>query len=273
MVEEAVKTRVESEALKAAVYTPDSFSVDEIFPEGEKEVVETTKTTEKEDDVEVEVEVEGKPKIEDTELADLKRQLGEAKSEILQLSTTIHGLKKGTGEETKSDEKPKLSRHQIIGILKEHGQDPEVLLNVIDYLAEEKALSTRDEALKSVSQDQWSSNLRGVSNRILSEDKYLQTNVELKSNLSEMSKNLGFADHPAGLLATYAIYRLSEFNKESSDDVESKRVETAKRVRGMEKPRTPDAQTKQVGLSTEQLQVAKKLGVDPKLYAKFVRRS
>ncbi len=255
----------------------DDFILDEL---GDLDADLEEKVDSKDSEDELEVEIEEKPKVETSETAELKRLLGETQKDLLKVSQTLHDLTSKEKETPKGKEE-KLTRSQVVNILKEHKDDPEVLFNVIDYLAEEKALSTRDKTLEDVNRKTWEGNLSGISGRILSEDKLLSTKPEHKGIIAEYAKNLGLENHPAGLLAAHAIYVLSELNKDPStlfsvygkptSEANSDRVDAIKRIKTLDKTKTPSVKVGgSVGLTSEEAEVAKKFGVNPKLYSRFL---
>lgn len=254
--------------VKEDLYSPQIFDVDDI----DVGVVGEIKEPKPDDDLEVEIEGK-KPKVETEEIetTKLKGEIQALKDEILKIS-----VRKETKLETKPDEKPeKLTRSQIVGILKEHKDDPEVLLNVIEHMSEQKAEATRDATLKDVNYRQWHSNLSGIANRIMSEDEdgYLAANPKVKGGLDEYAENLGLKDHPIGKLAAYAIMRLSEATKAKSKvDDKSTKDDATKDKGKMDKTRTFDKLDKTLGLNPEHIAAAKKFGVKLETYAKFVRK-
>ena len=255
----------------------DSFILDEVLgvdDDLDEEIIV------KPDEDEPEIEIEEKTKVEVSETAELKRLLAETQKDLLKVSQSLHDLTTKEKETPKGKEE-KLTRSQVVNILKEHKDDPEVLFNVIDYLAEEKAVSTRDKTLEDVNRKTWEGNLSGLSGRILAEDKFLSTKPEHRGIVAEYARNLGLDNHPAGHLAAHAIYVLSELNKDPStlfsvygkptSEANSERVDAIKRTKTLDKTKTPSAKTGgSVGLSSEEAEIAKKFGVNPKLYARFL---
>jgi hypothetical protein len=258
-------------ARKEEIYEPQSFSVDDIDVETEDK--ETPDLEIK--DEEPEIEVEGEDKEVQTEVKEtetLRREIGELKDQIIKLSSRREEPKK----EPTEGKQEKLSRGQIAKILTEHKDDPEVLLNVIEYLSEQKALEIKDSTVKDMNQQQWSSQLSGVANRVLSDDEdgYLAANPKVVEGLEDMAGNLGLSNHPIGKLAAYAIYRLTNVAKAKSKEGDKPKVDkevSSKRV--FDKTRASDKVSKGYGLTQAQLDAARKFGVKPETYAKFVRRS
>lgn len=256
--EEVIETEISEPGLQ-------SFSVDEIDLEPEAEA--------KPEETEIEVEgKETKVEPEKNEVAELKATIQELQKDLLKLSLN----KKETLPAPTEQKQEKLTKAQLVQIMKEHKDNPEVLANVIEYMAEQKANETRDATMKDVNQKQWHSNLSGMANRIISEDEdgYLAANPKVSSQLDEYAQNLGMGDHPVGKLAAYAILRLSESVKAKSSKVEETKPDaTPTTTKGkMEKTRLAAIRDKNQGLSTEQLAMAKRFGVKPETYAKFVGR-
>lgn len=263
-------------ARKEEMYQPQSFSVDEIEVEGESEETRAVDATPDitEDEFEVEVEVEDKEVETDVKEVDsLRREVAGLKDEIIKLSAR----REEKPMAKPSDEKPeKLTRGQIAKILTEHKDDPEVLLNVIEYLSEQKALEIKDSTVKDMNQQRWSSELSGVANRVLADDEdgFLAANPKVNESLAEMADNLGLGSHPIGKLAAYSIYRLTNAAKaKSKEGAKPSEGEKSVNKRVFDKTRTSDKGGKSHGLTQIQLDTAKKFGVKPETYAKFVRRS
>lgn len=259
----AVVTEVETEETTPV---PQSFSVDDIILEDK----ESTENVEKE----VEVEVEGKTEVstDKSEVAELKKQLQELQGDLLKVS-----INKREPEKVTESKKEKLTKGQLAQIMKEHKDDPEVLLNVVEYLAEQKAEEIKDATMKDVNQRTWYSNLSGMANRILQEDEdgYLAANPKVKQGIEEYASNLGLGEHPVGRLAAYAIFRLSESVKgkgEAKVDEKSKVAEMKvdPNKGRLDKTRLSTNAGKSTGLSQDQLNMAKRFGVKPETYAKFV---
>jgi hypothetical protein len=132
--------------------------------------------------------------------------------------------------------------------------------------------------MKDVNQRQWHTNLSGMANRVIQEDEdgYLAANPKVKAGLDEYAANLGLGDHPTGRLAAYAIFRLSEHVKAkgTSKVDEKSKVEEKEKVdlnKGkMDKTRLSTHLSKSTGLNQDQLDTAKRFGVKPETYAKFV---
>ena len=278
MAEKATDVEIIADSKDAPV--GDSFILDEVLgvdDDLDEEIIA------KPDEDEPEIEIEEKTKVEVSETAELKRLLADTQKDLLKVSQTLHDLTTKEKETPKGKEE-KLTRSQVIGVLKQHKDSPEfedILYNVMDYISEEKAVSTRDKTLEDVNRKTWEGNLSGLSGRILAEDKFLSTKPDHKGIVAEYARNLGLDNHPAGQLAAHAIYILSELNKDPStlfsvygkptSEANSERVDAIKRTKTLDKTKTPSAKTGGgVGLSSEEAEIAKKFGVNPKLYARFL---
>ena len=253
-------------AVKDEMYTPMTFSVDEL---DDAPVVEKA-----EDDDEGEVEIEGKEgKVEkevNSETTLLKREVAELRDELLKRTAKKEPAVKA---DDKKDEI--LTDGQLIKLLEEHKDQPHVMLNIMKYVAENQAKETRDSTIKDVNQRQWHSNLSGIANKIMADDEdgYLAANPKVVGSLEEYATNLGLDTHPVGKLAAYAIIRLSEISKAKVEKVDKTApTKTKETTKSMDKTRPFDKLEKTLGLTAEHLAAAKKFGVKPETYAKFVRR-
>lgn len=255
---------------EAETYSVDDFGGEETGQSEEvssEDQVEVEGETAESDEVEIEVEGKGtKIESEDSKVSSLEAQIRELTNEVLKLSAT---KKEPVPDVVKPKTEERLTRGQLVQIMKEHADDPEVMLNVIDYLADQKTKEVRDETVKDLNYKQWHSNLAGTANRILAEDQdgYLKSNPQIKQQLKEAATNLGLSDHPVGELAAYAIMRLGEQvkgNKAPEKEVPNKgKMDKTKAKPPIEK----------TGLNADQLAMAKKFGVKPETYAQFVRKS
>ena len=253
--------------VKDEMYTPMTFSVDDIT--GDEDVVEKAEPEIEEEEVEIEGKESKVEKEKEPETVLLKRELAELRDELLKRTA-----KKEVPVKTEEKEET-LSDSQLIKIIDENKDQPHVLLNVMKYVAENQAKTTRDATIKDVNQRQWHSNLSGIANKILADDEdgYLAANPKVVGSLEEYATNLGLDTHPVGKLAAYAIIRLSETSKAKAEKVEKTvPAKTKETTKSMDKTRTFDKLEKNLGLTAEHLAAAKKFGVKPETYAKFVRR-
>ncbi len=247
------------------IYTPMTFSVDD--------VLETEPVVESPEESEEEVEIEGKDtkivKEPESETVLLRREIRELKDELLKSVSKKESP-------TKTDDKEDIiTDGQLIKLLEDHKDQPHVMLNIMKHVAEQQAKTTRDATLKDVNHRQWHSNLSGIAKKIMADDEdgYLAANPKVVSSLEEYMTNLGLSDHPVGKLAAYAIIRLSEVVKAKAEKVDKTTTVKAKETtKSMDKTRPFDKLEKTLGLSPEHLAAAKKFGVKPETYAKFVRR-
>jgi hypothetical protein len=240
------------------------FSVDDVDLDAPNESKDEPKD-------ELEIEIEGKDQVskESTELKEAQARIQELQGELLKLSLN---KKKEPIIEPKKDkgEAEQLTDAQLIAILKEHKDDPAVLFNVAKHIAEQTAKTTRDAALADMTKQNRFAQLHGMGERVLSEDEdgYLAANPKVKAGLEEYTKNLDLDSHPLGALAAYAIYRL--VNRSGEVAKETKTEPKADPNKGkMDKTRTATQGTKS-SLTPDQLAMAKRFGVKPETYAKFV---
>src|SRR5574343_25738 len=251
------------------------FEEDNIPTESEEtpsvEVTESETPPEPKEE-EVEIEVEGKtPTVdkEQTEVARLRNQIQELQTQLLNLAAQPKEVPVAPKEKPKEEE---LTRSQLAKIIQENADNPEVILNVMDYIAEQKTKKVKNEAFEELSQSNWEREIAGNANQILAEDKdgYIKSNPNVKDKIDQVKRNLKWDNHPAGDLAAYALIRFSEGL--TNEVKEAVKEETPKPNMGKmdrTKVTSPPAQGKKK-LTSEQLAMAKKLGVKPETYARFV---
>lgn len=226
-----------------------------------------------------EVEVEGKQttvSTEKDEVSRLKDEVRELRSALLQ---TVQQVKQAPAVTTAPKEE-KVTKAQLIQILNEN-KDPEtgnirpdILMNVLDYLVDERTTEVKQKAFEELNQSSWEREIAGVSNRVLNEDKYLAQNPDLNAKIDEIANNLKLGGHPAGRLAAYALIRLSAGDESNAAPVTSAVPKNRTANSGkMDKTHVGNisAKSKSTKLTQEQLQMAKRFGVKPETYARFVK--
>jgi hypothetical protein len=170
-------------------------------------------------------------------------------------------------------EEERLTKAQLKQILVENADNPDVLLNVVDYIAEQKTKEVKKQAFEELNNSSWERELAGTANQVLAEDKdgYLAKNPQVKDKIGQVMKNLRLEKHPAGALAAYALIRFGEGLGGSAAPAE-KAVEKAANKGKMDKTRTPaKVAAGNKKLTPEHLEMAKKLGIkDPNLMARFI---
>jgi hypothetical protein len=255
---------------EAMIIDADSFDMTEPA-ESETVEIETEDKVEKEPskEEEISIEVEGKgPSVEteDSKVAKLEAMVRELQGEILKVSQQP----KVAAIETPKEEK--LTRQQLMQILEQAPEDrkTEVMLNIVEYMAEEKTKAVKKEAFEELNQSQWHREVAGTANRVLIEDKdgYIAAHPGIQTQIDEVTRNLRLGDNPAGRLAAYAMIRFGEgLGKETPvEPAKGKELPKGK----MDKTRPPLTNTKTSGLTAEHYEMAKKLGVKPETMARFV---
>lgn len=243
-----------------------------------------------EDDLEVVVEGEVPPTGSDkerppdeltklqTSLTDLQRKLQDAEQRELALAQELHTTKKGAAPATKSvddtgDEK--ITRAQLVSIIKEHGSDPEIMANVIQHIAAQEARTIRDKTVEDIDQRNWATNLTSIEGRAIAEDPILSKRPDIIAKLPSMAEALRLDKHPMGRYISYLLYKAGSDAGESDPGktaaAEATRVADLEKNKGLDKTKTPAK--KQVTLSKDQADMADRLGVSRNLYARFVPKS
>lgn len=253
------------------------FQPDEMDISPEEAGEETTTETVEEEE---EVVVEGEEEDEEGEAAagpDLAAKVQKLETDLYTAGREIEALRAEKTVPKEKDAPPKeeaaevLSHEQLVGLIKEHGDNPDVMARVMTHIAEsasEKAASKKaDETVKDVNYRQWYSEHKKVNDGVVGT--YYQSSPQLKGEVGQAVKNFGLENHPLGELFVIATMEMA--NKEKvKEDAESTRTEKLKTQKGLEKTRPGGEKKGAPKLTKEQLQVARDLEVDPKTYAKFL---
>ena len=209
-----------------------------------------------------------------TDAAELQRKLSEAEQRELRLAQDLQAARRTTAPvvepaTTKVDEE-KLSRAQLIAIIKEHGSDPEIMANVISHMAKQEALSIRDKTVEDIDQRTWRQNLSSIEGRAIAEDPILSKRPDIVDKLPAMAAALKLDKHPFGRYLSFLAYRAgNEVTTDATiDAAEATRVADLEKKKGIDKTKT--SSKKSVTMSKEQSDMAKRFGVSPQLYAKFI---
>lgn len=265
--------------LESLQVSPDEVSLDET-QEAETEVKEEAKESDSEFVLEVESESkpEDKKEEKDSELAKenakLRTQLLEIGQEVRQLKGSVEerSRREGKAPEEASD---KISHEQLVGLIKEHGDNPEVMARIITHIATEEAKSIatgiRDETVKNVEYQNWFRELKAHSTGVM--QPIYESAPESRGAVVETAKRLGIDGHPMGELLAYSLIeyarRQGSVAKEAADADRATKLDKEK---GLDKTRTAgDKGSKgKIALSKEQREIADKLGVSHATYAKFI---
>ncbi len=214
-----------------------------------------------------------------TQVTDFRKKLEEAEKRELELAQQLQNIRRQTAplDVVKPPDAPegeKLSRTQLLAIVKEHKDDPEVLLNVIDYISEQKALGIRDKTVEDIDQRTWHTNLSSIENRAISEDPVLSKRPDIVEKLPAMAAALRIDKHPFGRYLAYLAYRAGNDTggaAEAAAAAEATRVEDLKKKKGLDPTKVPTKKT--VTLTKEQADMAQRFGVSPQTYARFIPKS
>lgn len=237
----------------------------EIVVEGEEPLV-VTKTTEGEEPDEL-------TKLQ-TDATELQRKLQEAEQRELRLAQDLQNARRTTAPAV--EEKPtkvneeKISHTQLVAIIKEHGSDPEIMANVISHMAKQEALSIRDKTVEDIDQRTWHQNLSSIEGRAIAEDPVLSKRPDIVDKLPAMAAALKLDKHPFGRYLSFLAYRAgNEITTDvATDAAEATRVADLEKKKGIDKTKTLGK--KSITMTKEQSDIAKRFGVSPQLYAKFI---
>jgi hypothetical protein len=203
----------------------------------------------------------------DDENRELKKQLLEIGRSLQELRTQKEPL----ATQPPSVEPPaSTSLEQVAGLIKEYGHDPEAMARIIDHVTEQKArqvaMTIRDETMKDVNYQQWFTEQKKLSDKIVGP--LYETSPEKREAVMVAVKNLGFEGHPLGELAVVAMLEMAKAEK-TREVVETTRTKELTEKKSLDKTRGAGS-GKKPGLTQSQLDVAQKLGLDPKTYARYL---
>lgn len=235
----------------------------EIVVEGEETPAQVVTTTEQPDEL-TKLQIDA---------AELQRKLSEAEQRELRLAQDLQAARRTTAPvvEAKSTvDEEKLSHTQLVAIIKEHGSDPEIMANVIAHMAKQEALSIRDKTVEDIDQRTWHQNLSSIETRAIAEDPILSKRPDIVDKLPAMAAALKLDKHPFGRYLSFLAYRAG--NEVTVDPTmnaaEATRVADLEKKKGIDKTKTPNK--KSITMTKEQSDMAKRFGVSPQLYAKFI---
>lgn len=226
----------------------------------------------KEDEVEIETESEASSvETPNNEIGQLKTTIRELQDQLLQMSARVREPAEAVKPKVEEEQ---LTRAQLAQIISENSDKPEVLLNVIDYMTEQKTRAVKKQAFEELSHSNWEREIAGVANRILTEDRdgYLAANPDAMKKAIQIAKNLRLEGHPAGVAAAYSLVRLIESLSGKEEKVV---VPSVKKVSSSKMDKTRSLAESKRGsnkkLTKEHLEMAKRLGVkDVNLMARFI---
>ena len=127
-------------------------------------------------------------------------------------------------------------------------------------------MTIRDETMKDVNYQQWFTEQKKLSDKIVGP--LYETSPEKREAVMAAVKNLGFEGHPLGELAVVAMLEMAKAEK-TREVVETTRTKELTEKKSLDKTRGAGS-GKKPGLTQSQLDVAQKLGLDPKTYARYL---
>jgi hypothetical protein len=255
----------------------------------DEDVVYTADEAEPEEQEETQEEQEepGEPEAEQPEeapdpLAEFKASLEDQKKENERLQKEVnrlgYALRTASKTEKKSDE-PQFTEAQLLQILKQHQDEPEVALQVMKEIAKQSAkgieASTEKKAEIQQTRGQIETYIGSVFPDWKSEESPIRAGIEKAKSMYHLE------DHPLGdelALGMIEFQRIpaiikAEVERVQKDALGKSAEQKRKQSIAAGKP-TPSTGKKGAGespLSTTELETAKKLGINPQKYAKFLK--
>jgi len=264
-----------------ATVMPDEVVVEEPGSPPEGEVVEgegeDLKTGAEGEEVVVEEEGDrGRPAVEDSQLSKENREL---RAQLLEIGQELKDIRERASRAKETPKPPPeaegaLTQEQLEGLIDQHKENPQVLLRIFNYVAEQQAqrvaTGIRDETVRNVEFQNWHRDLKTHNDAVMGP--ILQTNPELRSTITETTKRLALDQHPMGELLVHALvdYARRQGDKAKEAD-EAARAEKLLKQKGHDKTRsTGDKGARTKGLTKEHKDIADKLGISYESYAKFL---
>jgi len=255
--EEQEATAVLDESAKDDEEEESPFAL-KIDDEEEKDKDDKDKTkgkSEKKDD---------EPDEKDKEIAQLKKDLEKAKKDRSKAFYEARQAKKETGPETKAGQ---LTKAQLKQILEDNKDDPDTLMNVVEYIAEQTATGISSEKVNAAEVNR----KKGELDSLLA-DRYPDINdpgSDIRVEVDAAKKNLGLETHPYGdYFATAAIVfdGLPDLLEDAYKKGKGETGDTAeeKRKKDIKAKKLPTSKGKATGgesLTASQLETAKQMGL------------
>ena len=215
----------------------------------------------------------------------LEKRLNDKETHIKNLNVALHQARQEKKGKDTEEEAP-LTDQQLLGLFKEHQNDPGTLFNIIKYVAQQSAKGVEK---KAVDASQIAQKKSDIDNRLIKAYPDLaKDDSELRTGVNSVKTDLNIDDHPYGdlfALGVMTMNNLETLMKQARDEgkqealkgkVEDKRKETVKKnalTPGGEKP--SKAKQSSTELSGKALDVAKQMGLNKsqsKLYARLISK-
>lgn len=222
------------------------------------------------------------------QLKDFEKQATKKDIQITNLNKAIHGLrqenkklKTSPADTDESGEAP-LTKAQLTGLIEEHKDDPNTMLNIIEYVSKQAASKTKKDAVNEIE----------ISQTKRQADEFMTQNfpdvqkegTELKGIVDETRSKLFLDDHPLsdqltlGALIMYDLENIKKASFEQGKEESLKGKAEDKRKKDVnDKKLTPSGKKGgdkkgESSLTSDQEDVAKRLGLSKRgraMYAKL----
>lgn len=217
----------------------------------------------------------------------LKKELDQLKQDHAKLQTHKTGLEKALHEARQEKKKAKIEEEtevltdtQLLKILEDNPDDPEIQLRMLKHLAQQVAKGEVDKGVSAAE-----INRKQAQFTDFLEDKYptlFEEGSDIRRDVETTKKDLGLVDHPFGDFFAVAVNVLTDlpelmdyaFNEGKDAGLKGKTEE--KRKEGIEHSKLPSSKGKakgEEGLSDSALETAKQMELTPgqrKAYEKLV---
>lgn len=231
-----------------------------------------------EDEVEIETAPAKQVATEDDRFAAIEKENRELREALIKLSSRAEP-KPAAAPATVEPKAEKVTKAQLAAVLNENRDAdgnirPDVLMNIVDHLVEERTNEAKVAAFQEFDQTNWKRQIASSSKVYMSG---LQLTSQDQAEVNEFVRNLKLEDNPAAEMIGWAMLRLAKESQQQPTEPEKKESTktVAKEVAKMDRTKAPVVNkpaAKKVQLTQDQLDMAKRFGVKPETYAKFVGR-
>lgn len=209
-------------------------------------------------------------------LRDMRAKIRRQDKEIKKLRAEMGGDKEKGG-----DKKERLSRQQLLGLLKEHEGNPEVLLNIMEYMRDMGTEDTKEAAESAARRTQVLAKTDDYCGKIHKD--YGDDDSELMSMIaSNYLEQYELSDHPYARPIGFALWILDNLpgiiqrhakSGAAAEQARRQKVIGTTLPSGKKKVAAGDGKKTVVSLTPAQKKVAKELGVNEVTYAQMLKVS
>jgi len=254
----------------------------DILPEDDKssEIEDDTPANEKEEVVESSDE---EKKLETAPIKIVGDRVKELESHITDLNKALHEARQITKKHKEVAETPPLTKQQLQQMFKDHGDDPETMYNLVEYMTTQAAKKGTEDAVDATE----------ISRRKAEHDKIVNSQwpdlsdstSQLRTQANQVKDHLGIGDHPFGdymAMGAIIVDQLPKITKEAYEKGKSEalkeRTEEQRQKDVKQGKLTPTGKkmAATIDLGDNFKTTAKQMGLtsaQQKIYARLIKKS